>query len=426
MTDATIKNTESVQKNVEAKQAAQEVESTSIEMAGQELEAYNSLSSAQQEMAANVTNAVLTMQESVQGALESQMNMFERFDGGVQISTETLLSNMQSQIDGVTQWEQNLSALAEKGINQGILQKLAEMGPEGSGYVQAFNNMTSEEIAKANELWNQSIDIRGMTNEWGQQLLTSGAENIAGGIENLTPIMQQSGANTVIGLVQGMQRAQKMSEAAGKDLGVKTIESVNNGLGVHSPSIKMKESGKNVNLGLVLGMHENKEAVQEAAKGVAVAATQTISTILDKKKFEGYGRNISQGLAQGISSGKSVVISAATNVAEESIRAAKRALDINSPSRKFRKLGHGTIEGYVVGIQEKASMVKKTVTSALHFGDLERNINTRNGNIAERENRKLVMELGNIIRQMKVNTYLNGRELTRGLSDLGVVFRDDL
>ncbi|MGO5442874.1 phage tail tape measure protein [Faecalimonas sp. LCP19S3_D12] len=426
LTDATIKNTESVQKNVEAKQAAQEVESTSIEMAGQELEAYNSLSSAQQEMAANVTNAVLTMQESVQGALESQMNMFERFDGGVQISTETLLSNMQSQIDGVTQWEQNLSALAEKGINQGILQKLAEMGPEGSGYVQAFNNMTSEEIAKANELWNQSIDIRGMTNEWGQQLLTSGAENIAGGIENLTPIMQQSGANTVIGLVQGMQRAQKMSEAAGKDLGVKTIESVNNGLGVHSPSIKMKESGKNVNLGLVLGMHENKEAVQEAAKGVAVAATQTISTILDKRKFEGYGRNISQGLAQGIASGKSVVISAATNVAEESIRAAKRALDINSPSRKFRKLGHGTIEGYVVGIQEKASMVKKTVTSALHFGDLERNIDTRNGNIAERENRKLVMELGNIIRQMKVNTYLNGRELTRGLSDLGVVFRDDL
>ena len=89
-------------------------------------------------------------------------------------------------------------------------------------------------------------------------------------------------------------------------------------------------------------------------------------------------------------------------------------------------MGHGTIEGYVVGIQEKASMVKKTVTSALHFGDLERNIDTRNGNIAERENRKLVMELGNIIRQMKVNTYLNGRELTRGLSDLGVVFRDDL
>lgn len=426
MTDATERGTESTTKNTEEKAKAAEQTQISIEMAGKELEAYNALSFGQQEMATNVTNAVLTMQENVQGALESQMNMFEKFDGGVQISTEQLLANMQSQIDGVTQWEQNLSALADKGINQGILQKLAEMGPQGSGYVQAFNNMTSDEIAKANDLWNQSIDIKGMTDEWGQQLLTSGAENIAGGMENLTPIMQQSGANTVIGLVQGMQQAQKMSEAAGKDLGVKTIESVNNALGVHSPSIKMKESGKNVNLGLILGMNENKAAVQGVAKGVAVEVTQTISTILDKRKFEGYGRNISQGLAQGIASGRAAVISAATNVAEESIRAAKRALDINSPSRKFRKLGNGTMKGYVLGIQEKASVAKKTVTNALHFGDLQRNLDTRNGNAVERENRKLAMELGSIIRQMKVVAYLNGRELTRGLSDMGVVFRADL
>ena len=66
--------------------------------------------------------------------------MFEAFDGGVQLSTEQLLSNMQSQIDGVTTWEQNLSTLADRGINQGLLQKLAEMGPESAGYVQTFVN----------------------------------------------------------------------------------------------------------------------------------------------------------------------------------------------------------------------------------------------------------------------------------------------
>ena len=71
-------------------------------------------------MAVNVTNSVLTMQENVQGALQSQMDMFEAFDGGVQISTEQLLANMQSQIDGVTQWEQNMTALADKGVNEGF------------------------------------------------------------------------------------------------------------------------------------------------------------------------------------------------------------------------------------------------------------------------------------------------------------------
>lgn len=426
MADATEKGTENTAKNTEEKAKAAEQAQVSIEMAGKEMEAYNALSFEQQTMATNVTNAVLTMQENVQGALESQMDMFEKFDGGVEISTEQLLANMQSQVDGVTQWEQNLSSLADKGINQGILQKLAEMGPQGSGYVQAFNNMTSDEIAKANELWNQSIDIKGMTNEWGQQLLTSGATNIAGGMENLTPIMQQSGANTVLGLVQGMQQAQKMSEAAGKDLGVKTIESVNNALGVHSPSVKMKESGKNVNIGLVLGMNENKSAVQTVAKGVATAVIKTMGTMLNKARFQEYGKNVSQGLAEGIISGRSGVISAATNVATESIRAAKNALDINSPSKKFKALGKGTMEGYILGIQEETGKVNKEVEKSLDFGNMQRKLNARYGSIEARENENMLAKIESIMSKMKVVAYLNGREVTRGLSDMGVVFRADL
>ena len=100
----------------------------SITTAGQELEAFRGLSAEQQNLAVNVTNSVLTMQENVQGALESQMNMFEQFDGGVQLSTEQLLSNMESQIVGVQQWEQNLATLADKGINQDLLQNWRKWG----------------------------------------------------------------------------------------------------------------------------------------------------------------------------------------------------------------------------------------------------------------------------------------------------------
>lgn len=425
MADATEKGTENTAKNTEEKAKAAEQAQVSIEMAGKEMEAYNALSFEQQTMATNVTNAVLTMQENVQGALESQMDMFEKFDGGVQISTEQLLENMRGQVKGVEEWE-NLSALADKGINQGILQKLSEMGPQGSGYVQAFNNMTGDQLKEANELWNQSIDIKGMTNEWGQQLLTSGAANIAGGMENLTPIMQQSGANTVLGLVQGMQQAQKMSEAAGKDLGVKTIESVNNALGVHSPSVKMKESGKNVNIGLVLGMNENKSTVQTVAKGVATEVIKTMGTMLNKARFQEYGKNVSQGLAEGIISGRSGVISAATNVATESIRAAKNALDINSPSRKFKALGKGTMEGYILGIQEETGRVNKEVEKSLDFGNMQRKLNARYGNVGVRESENMLAKFENIISKIKVVAYLNGREVTRGLSDMGVVFRADL
>lgn len=426
MTEATDRSTESIAKNTEEKTKASEQSMASIEVAGQELEAYNNLSASQKELATDVTNAVLTMQENVQGALESQMNMFERFDGGVQISTETLLANMQSQVDGVTQWEQNLSSLADKGINQGILQKLAEMGPQGSGYVNAFNNMTSAEIAKANELWGQSIDIKGMTNEWGQELLSSGARNIAGGMQGLEPLMRASGANTVQGLVNGMRSAQKASEAAGRDLGVKTIESIDQGLGVHSPSRKTMESGKNIDLGLNMGMNQNKMMVQMTAKSIADSVVKTISSNLSQQTFRSYGARVPQGLAQGILAGRSQVIQAATKVAKDSIAAAKSALDINSPSKKFKEIGRGTMEGYVLGIEEENSKVRKTVTKSLDFGNMQGKIDKRYGSAEARENQRLANELGKVLGRLKLAAYFNGREVTRALADMGVMFHAEI
>lgn len=429
LTEGTGENTKEIEKNTEAKTmnaeadvAKQETSSASIEVIGEEKAAYESLSSVQQQLAVDVTNGVLTMQENVQSALESQMNMFAEFDGGVQVSTEQLLANMQSQIDGVTAWEQNLSTLADRGINQGILQKLSEMGPQGSGYVAAFNSMTDAELSKANELWSQSLDIQGMTNEWGQKLLESGAQNIAGGMQNLTPVMEQSGANTVLGLVRGMQQAQVSAEAAGQDLGVKTVDSVNEGLGVHSPSTKTMQSGKNTAQGLVNGLNQGKVTTSAAAKGLANSVITQIDTLLTENKFYNAGLNVSQGLAIGIRSGKSEVISAATEVAAAAVDAANKKLEINSPSKAFRRIGEGTMEGFVQGVQNERYSAMTAVTEALDFKGVEGKIDARIGMAGVMEQKMLQRAITEAVSKIKIVSYLNGREVTRGLSDMGVVF----
>ena len=352
------------------------------------------------------------------------MNMFEEFDGGVQLSTSTLLANMQSQIDGVTAWEQNLSTLADRGINQGLLQKLAEMGPSAAGYVQTFVSMSDAELQKANELWGQSIDIQNMTNDWGQQLLTSGATNIAGGMEGLNSVMQESGANTVMGLVQGMQSAQKQAEAAGSDLGVKTIESVNTGLGCHSPSTKTAESGRNVDQGLANGMRTAESVVKTAAKSVADSVVNTVNNSLREEKFRNYGRNIPEGLAAGILSGKSLVINAATDVAADAISAAKSKLEINSPSHAFERLGEGTMEGYILGVQQKNRDVQRTVAEAVNYENINGKIGTDAGvSIATAGNYNMLKTImKDALSGLSLNAYVDGRLLTRELSRLGVAF----
>lgn len=419
--DYTESLTAATEENTKAGEKKNEQSKTSIELAGQELEAYSALAAGQQELAVSVTNGILEMQESVQSALESQMDMFEEFDGGVEISSEKLLSNMQSQIDGVANWEKNLSELADKGINQGILQKLAAMGPEGSGYVAAFNSMTSEEIAKANGLWEESLDVKGMTDTWGQQLTTSGAANIAGGMDNLTSVMQQSGANTVQGLVDGMQNAQKLAENAGTDLGVKTVESVNEGLGCQSPSKKTKESGKNVNLGLVNGLKENKNLVTDAAKTVAKSAVETVDKTLSGNCMKKYGKNISSSLALGIIEGKSEVVKAATEVAAAAITAAKNKLEIHSPSKVFRGMGNNTMESYALGTKERKKYVMDSVTDTLDFRTLSGKIRTDNLSI-QSEYGMMGQIFAECMKNVELNAYMDGKKVSRQMSRMGVVF----
>ena len=421
-TQATDDNTAAKQANADAETEKQEASKASIEQAGEELAAYQGLSAAQQQLATDVTNSVLTMQESVQSALSSQMDMFEAFDGGVEISTQQLLSNMQSQVDGVTQWEQNLSALANKGINEGILQKLAEMGPQGSGYVATFASMTDEELAKANELWSQSVDIKGMTDQWGQQLLESGAANIAGGMENLAPIMQQSGANTVAGLVKGMQDAQAAAEAQGNDLGVKVIESVDSGLGVHSPSTKTTQSGMYVDQGLANGMNLGKATVMIASMGVAMTITNQLNSMLTIAQFTNIGTRITEGLALGIQQGKSQVIYAVTEAAGAAIRAANEKLEIHSPSHVFRRMGNNTMESYGLGVKDRTESVKNSVMESLNFSNINGKIDTKAGRVGIAEQNILRNTILEGMSKIKLVAYMEGREVTRSLSDMGVMF----
>lgn len=421
-TDETNRNTEAKQANAEAEATKQETAAASIEVLGEETAAYQNLSATQQQLAVDVTNGVLTMQENVQSALESQMNMFEEFDGGVQLSTSQLLSNMQSQIDGVTAWEQNLSALADKGINQGLLQKLAEMGPQGAGYVQTFANMTDSELKKANDLWDQSVDIKGMTNDWGQQLLESGAANIAGSMNNLTPLMEASGANTVLGLVRGMQQAQAAAEAQGNDLGVKLIDSIDNGLGVQSPSRKTTQSGRYVDQGLANGMNAGKAVVQNAARGVATAVTDQMTVSLSVIKFKGIGSRVPDGLASGIRAGKSQVISAATEVASAAIQAANDKLEIHSPSHVFRRMGTNSMESYALGIKDRKASVERTVKGAVDFGNVRGTMGSIEGTATVNEQRMLAGMIEEAMKRVKFSVYLGDREVTRALSGMKVMF----
>ena len=455
-----------------------EATEASISVAGQEREAFENLDSSMQEVATNVAESVSQIKESVQESIESQMNMFEEFNAGTELSTQKMLENMQSQVDGVTQWEQNLAELAEKGINQDLLQHLAEMGPQGAGYVNTFNSMTSEELAQANDLWNQSLDIQGFTNQAGGQLIEAVGTVAAGGQEQFQALGEQlnaatneAGNYTVQGLVDGITNAADQAGQAGEQLGTKTIDGTNNGLGVASPSTKTRQSGMNVGMGLQLGITASIPMVQTAANlmgtrtidtinrqlgtsgaastktrtagmnvGTGLAngiragipgvqsAAQSLAKAADVSAHTaGYaasayssGYNISAGLANGISAGRSAVINAAISVASAAITAANQTLQVRSPSRVFRRIGEYVDEGFVLGIESGSGMVKSAVDRAFRFENPASFRTSQAGYANAGGNyNMLVAAFSEALRNVDLNINYNQREFARVIAAAG-------
>ena len=410
--------TASMEANTEANGTNQESMQGTITKAQETAMAYEDLSESQQAMAERAVEAMVSMQGAVTNSLESQMNMFEEFKEGSAVSTETLLSNMQSQIDGVTQWEENLAALAEKGINQDLLEKLAQMGPSGTNYVSAFNSMTTEELSKANELWLKGLDIQGFGNEAALDLqeavgqMSVGSEGAWEQLgEDLGLKAKGSAGYIGQGLIDGLEEKQAEVDAAALAAGEDTMDSLDEGLGVESPSWKARASGMFVDEGLKQGLEKGKPQIVTASQSIAQAVklnlidkvkgmesqanaaglvltsamarglasgrgqiSSSMSEIVaavnsGKAQVEGQqgafnnaGLMLAMGLAAGIAAGQSAVVNAAAQLAAAAVSAAMSALVIGSPSKLAdRKIGRMFDAGIAQGIERGSGTVMKSI-----------------------------------------------------------------
>lgn len=410
-TASTDANTEATNTNAEAQQAS--AESNAI-------------------AAQTIADTYTSMQQKVSEVLESQMNMFEQFNAGTEISSQQLLQNMQSQIDGVSNWADNMATLADRGVNQGIIEKLAEMGPQGSTYVQAFASMTDEQLKQANEMWTRSLDMKAGVDASVQGMIEQYAVALNGGKDRISSIMTEYGTNTVQGLVAGISVNGNEVQEATKKVADAAGDGYKNEMEINSPSKKMKRYGKYTIEGLTIGIEDNKKEPVKAVKKVADEIEDTAKKELGKKKFNSIGKNVPEGLADGIKSGSSTVekamdsiakkakttnlntrtlynegknvsaglakgiragesevINAVSRVCASAVSEARRKLDIHSPSKVFETLGGYTAEGFGVGYQKKMQYVNAMIRESMEIPSPGRNAGwTENG----REN-KVIVEL---------------------------------
>lgn len=307
------------------------------------------VTSAYADMGTGVTEGFKKMYESVHEAVEKQTDLFTKFKGGVELSTQELLENMQTQVEGVTNWADNLEELAKRGIDQGLLKHLADMGPAGAGYAATFASMTDEELQKANEMWGQSLVMRDET-----------ASRIAASYE-------AAGKGSADGYSDGIEKQMGMVERTSGEMADRSLKGLNEKLGSDgfSDSKAFMVIGENADRGFASGVEKAQGEVTGQVNALASAALVVAQTATKKSDYESIGANIPQGLAAGVRAKIGDAVAATRDMVAQVLAESKKGLDINSPSKKFEYMGEMSGEGYIVGWEKTMANIDAVIAESL-------------------------------------------------------------
>ncbi len=344
-------------------------------------------------LSAQAREALTEMQTEFRETIDEQMDLFSKFNGEMEMTTTELLANMQSQIDGITQWSENLAALAERGIDQGLLKSLEDMGPAGAGYVATFVSMTDDELQKANDLFAEAITLP--------------SEAAESAVESY----MEAGTMAAEGFKQGIEESAEDAGNVAADMAQSALELMEKILDIHSPSKKTEQLGKNFDLGFEGGIKENKKDVLKVVEdmctdmvrssekelqtktflevgrqvpvglesgirlgkgSLANASVEMCTEVVRKvqsglqtETFMRIGRQIPAGLESGIRSGKSGVVAAVEEMCAEAVKKAKSELEIHSPSRKFAYMGEMSGEGYIEGFKHSMANINAIIAATM-------------------------------------------------------------
>ena len=285
-------------------------------------------------MADEASQAFQDMYDSVSESVQNQISLFSEFNGEAELTTKDLLSNMQSQVDGITQWADNMEQLAERGIDQGLLKHLADMGPEGAGYVATFVEMSDEELQKANDLFVQSLSLSDDTaTKVAESYETAGknaAESYGTGISDSAEDVATAASDMVQGSIDEVRKILGESESGSS----KEFETI----------------GEGVDTGTAAGVKDNMQDVLDTIVTLSSSMLQTGQNAVKAEDWKAVGKKIPDAIKAGIDEGTASVMAAIENMVTKAAGAAQGTKNLStiagSNGYQVAALGAGEIVGW--------------------------------------------------------------------------------
>lgn len=343
--------------------------------------------------------------ESLASSLAQQVTSFDEVTKAAEVHKEDIIKNLEDQNKAIEEWSANMQILADRGINEGILEKLAGMGPQGAGYVQAFVDMSGDELQRAAELWQSNLalsdstaaqlvneymvegtkatqawidgawqeapQVASLADEYVNQLDQAGAweklplsvqEKLKKSIDSTTETAKESektGKQMADSTAEGYEKGQEENRGIVEEATRETTDAIKNTVqdellsGSGTSEFAVQE-GQGIDDGLNEGMESRRGEVDTKGHQIGATAKEAIEAEANYDIFYELGVNAAEGFAEGLGNEDSLKKTKenASALAEAASETPRKDLKIESPSKVMREIGAFAAAGFSKGLED--------------------------------------------------------------------------
>lgn len=309
--------------------------------------------------------------------VKSSLNLFDTVEKKTdeelkkeQISTTQMLYNMQENAKKVGEWAYDLRKLAARGMSEGLVEELRQLGPEALDKVDAFVRMSDAELKEANAIYANSITMPNtiadqMTNTYAEQgfaIALGLKDGVDEGKEDLLAEMYKIGEESSEGFKKGIDP--DAAKEAMELLGSNSLKAICDMLEVNSPSKRTKQIGIWTVEGFLQGIGAGLKYVSKKASEIGKETLDTLNKAMPVTKFKSIGENVIKGINLGLTSSMSLVSKSIANVANKIMDGLTGPLKIKSPSQFAAYCAEMLNLGFANEMDNNETMVDATTNKA--------------------------------------------------------------
>lgn len=306
-------------------------------------------------------NAIESKQESLQDQLADYGELFRRIDikdeEGNVIGEKFQLGDLQKEIDQIQKYGDALDKLQERGLSDGLLSEITNMGMEDA--MDYMNKL----ISMSDGAFDDYVQLFAEKQKAAQEVAAKVYQSEFSSLEqNYFQKLPQSIADMQGQLfAAGTQAAGQFAagmESQGTQMGTALEQAVGNAVSGSQETTAIQTFQS-----VTAGMTEQEPILTE----YLTALKDRLITLMQgfQQEFQNVGLMLMEGVAQGVRDGKSGVVNAIAEVLAAAVRAARASMDINSPSGVYEEIGGYMAEGVGVGWNKKLKKLSGIVAGGM-------------------------------------------------------------